>query len=148
MHKNTYDIKNKMLQYEDIPDRLKTLKDAYKGETCYIATVGPSIKNYSEDYLRDKLKDKLIITVKQAYNIFRELSDFQVLSLANFSPYKYHSDDTIVVWEVFEQYHPQLILDNNLKCELMLPVVGNHEPDIKKRQENSQAGLYPLMIGH
>lgn len=141
MHKNTYSIKNKMLQYEDIPDRLKVLKDAYKGETCYIATVGPSIKNYPEDYLRDKLKDKLVITVKQAYNIFKELSDFQVLSLANFAPYKYYSDDTIVVWEVFEQYHPQLILDNNLKCELMLPVVGNHEPDIKKRQENSQAGL-------
>ena len=88
-----------------------------------------------------KLKDELVITVKQAYNIFRELSDFQVLSFANFSPYKYYSDDTMVVWEVFEQYHPQQILENNFKCELMLPVVGNHEPDIKIRQEQSQAGL-------
>ena len=141
MHKNTKDIRNRMLQYEDIPDRLKSLKNAYEGETCYIATVGPSIRDYEEDYLRDKLKDELVITVKQAYDIFRELSDFQVLSFANFSPYKYYSDDTIVVWEVFEQYHPYEILNNNYKCDLMLPVVGNHEPDIKKRQEQSQAGL-------
>ena len=80
MHSNTLNLKNKMLQYEDIPDRLKVLHNAYKGETCYIATVGPSLKDYDEDYLRDKLKDDLVITVKQAYNIFRELSDFQVLS--------------------------------------------------------------------
>tara|TARA_Y100000310_G_scaffold93674_1_gene91188 strand:+ start:158 stop:955 length:798 start_codon:yes stop_codon:yes gene_type:complete len=140
MHDKTKELRNRMLQYEDIPDRLVVLRDAYKGETCYIVTVGPSIKNYEEDYLRDKLKDKLIITVKQAYNIFRELSDFQVLSFANFNPYTYSSDNTMVVWEVFEQYHPQIILENGFKCELMLPVVGNHEPDIKKRQEQSQAG--------
>ena len=72
MHSNTLNLKNKMLQYEDIPDRLKVLHNAYKGETCYIATVGPSLKDYDEDYLRDKLKDDLVITVKQAYNIFRE----------------------------------------------------------------------------
>ena len=141
MHRKTEEVRKKMLQYEDILDRLKSLENAYEGEVCYITTVGPSIKDYSEDYLRDKLKNELIITVKQAYNIFKELSDFQVLSFANFSPYKYYSDDTIVVWEVFEQYHPQQILDNNFKCELMLPVVGNHEPDIKIRQEQSQAGL-------
>tara|TARA_Y100000310_G_scaffold188811_1_gene188805 strand:- start:1159 stop:1944 length:786 start_codon:yes stop_codon:yes gene_type:complete len=140
MHKITKELRNKMVQYEDIPDRLKVLHNAYEGETCYIATVGPSIKNYEEEYLRDKLKDELIITVKQAYNIFREVSDFQVLSFANFNPYTYSSDDTMVVWEVFEQYHPQWILNNNFKCDLMLPVVGNHEPDIKKRQEQSQAG--------
>ena len=119
MHKLTDKIRNKMLNYEDIPDRLKVLKNAYKGETCYITTVGPSIKDYEEDYLRDKLKDELVITVKQAYNIFRELSDFQVLSFANFSPYKYYSDDTIVVWEVFEQYHPYEILNNNYKCDIL-----------------------------
>ena len=50
MHKLTDKIRNKMLNYEDIPDRLKVLKNAYKGETCYITTVGPSIKDYKEDY--------------------------------------------------------------------------------------------------
>ena len=143
MHFKTEDIRyNKMMKADTNTGRLKCLHNAYKGETCYIATVGPSIRDYDEEYLRDKLKDELIITVKQAYDIFRELSDFQVLSFANFSPYRYYSDDTIIVWETFEPYHPKTIFNNNLKCDLMLPVVGNHEPDIKKRQEQSQAGLF------
>ena len=27
MHKNTHDLKNNILQYEDIPDRLKDVRD-------------------------------------------------------------------------------------------------------------------------
>ena len=72
MHKDTPYLRSIMLQHEDISDRLAQLKNSYEGETCYIATVGPSIKDYEEDYLRHRLKDELIITVKQAYNIFRE----------------------------------------------------------------------------
>ena len=141
MHPKLNEVRSEVLKYSDIGDRVKALHDTFKDERCYIATVGPSINEYSHEYLRDVLKDELIITVKQAYNLFRELSDFQVLSFANFNPYKYHSDKTIVVWEVFEQYHPAQILQNGFKVEIMLPTIGNHEPDIKKRQENSQAGL-------
>ena len=106
MHKLTEEIRNKMLHYEDIPDRLKVLHNAYKDEICYITTVGPSIKNYEEDYLRDKLKDELVITVKQAYNIFRELSDFQVLSFANF----YHTNIIQMIRLWYGRYLNNIIL--------------------------------------
>ena len=45
MHIKTKELKRKMLQYEDITDRLKVLQNAYEGETCYITTVGPSINS-------------------------------------------------------------------------------------------------------
>lgn len=141
MHPKFLEVRSKVLKYSDIEDRVKALHNTFENERCYVATVGPSINEYSHDYLREKLQKELIITVKQAYDIFTDLCDFQVLSFANFNPYTYSSDKTFVVWEVFEQYHPQQILQNGFKVDLMLPTIGNHEPDIKKRQENSQAGL-------
>ena len=97
-------------------------------------SAGPSLKNYTQEYLKEKLNDKLVISIKQSFNILREVVDFHVLNFTNFEPYDYsNSEDTIVTWEVFEQYHPQMILDNNFKCELMLPCVGNHETDLVKR---------------
>ncbi len=140
MHKLTNELKNTISQYEDIKDRLDKLKDSYKGETCYIVSAGPSLKNHQEKELKDKLKDELVITIKQSYNLLKDISDFHVLNFTNFQPYDW-SDKTIVVWEVFEQYHPNMILDNGFSCDLMLPVVGNHESDIVKRINESQAGM-------
>ena len=142
MNKITNDVIKKISQYENISDRLEVLRDIYKGETCYIVSAGPSLKDIEIDELRNKLKDKLVIYIKQSFNLLKGIADFHVLNFTNFEPYDYsNSEDTIVTWEVFEQYHPQMILDNNFKCELMLPVVGNHESDLVKRINESQAGL-------
>ena len=118
MHKNTLSLLNLINQYEDIPLRLRALEDFYKGEECYIVSAGPSLKNYSKEYLNIQLKDKLVISVKQAFNPLRDIADFHVLNFTNFQPYNYEGTSNIVVWEVFEQFHPKMILDNNLKCEL------------------------------
>ena len=140
MHKNTLNLINNINQYEDIPDRLKLLKDSYKDETCYIVSAGPSLKNYTQEYLKEKLEDKLVISIKQSFNILKEIVDFHVLNFTNFQPYDYSNTNNMVIWEEFEQYHPEMILKNNLKCELMLPVIGNRESDIVKRINESQAG--------
>jgi hypothetical protein len=140
MHKNTKNLLNNILQYEEIPKRLSLLKDAYKGEECFIISAGPSLKDYNYDYLKEKLSNKLVLSIKQSFNVLRDLADFHILNFTNFQPYDYTNTSNIVVWEVFEQYHPQMILNNNLKCELMLPVIGNREPDIIKRINESQAG--------
>jgi hypothetical protein len=140
MNSKTSELFKLINQYDDIPDRLNQLKDYYKGETCYIVSAGPSLKKYERKFIKEKLKDKLVICVKQAYTVLEEIADFHVLNLTNFQPYDYKDLNTIVVWEVFEQFHPQLILSNNLKCDLMLPVIGNHNPDIVDRINNSQAG--------
>ena len=111
MNKKTFELKEKIVQFEDISDRLKVMRDWYKGETCYIVSAGPSLKNFKEDYLRDKLKDELVISIKQSMNILKGIADFHVLNFTNFEPYDYsNSEDTIVTWEVFEQYHPNFFL--------------------------------------
>lgn len=141
MHKNTPSVRRNIGQYEDIPLRVEALKDSYKGQDCIIVTAGPSLKNYTEKYLREKLEGKVVITIKQALNMLKGVADFHVLNFTNFEPYNYSgSEETIVVWEVFEQYHPDMILQNKLKVDVMLPVVGNHEPDIVRRINASQAG--------
>ena len=33
---------------------------------------------------------------------------------------------TIVAWEVFEEYHPQMILENGFNVDVMFPVIRNH----------------------
>ena len=88
MHKNTNNLRNKILQYEDIPDRLQLLENSYKDETCYIVSAGPSLKNYTPEYLQEKLNDKLVISVKQSFNILKEIVDFHVLNLTNYQVYK------------------------------------------------------------
>ena len=134
MLERTKSLLKKIQNYEDIPDRVKCIQDYYKGEDCYLLAAGPSLNKYGVDYIKDKIGDKLVIALKQSIGNFYDITDFHVLNFTNFEPYDYtDSNDTITVWEVFEQYHPQMILENNFKCELMLPCVGNHESDLVKR---------------
>ena len=59
MHKNTSILKKEInSQFDDSYDRIKHLKDKYKGETAYILTSGPSINDVSEELLNEKLKGK------------------------------------------------------------------------------------------
>ena len=54
MNKKTFELKEKILQFEDISDRLKVMRDWYKGETCYIVSAGPSLKDIKINYLKSK----------------------------------------------------------------------------------------------
>lgn len=140
MKQTTKQIRDKILSYENIPERISALKDTYKDEKCYIIGAGPSLNNYSQEYLKEKLKDKLVISLKQSYEILEEIVDIHILNFANYRPYNYKNNNPIVVWEVFEQFHVSMILENNLKCDLMLPTSGNWEPNEEKKFKESQCG--------
>ena len=43
------------------------------------------------------------------------------------------------IWEVFEHYHPQMIMENNIKCDIMLPIEGNHGSDTIEKMNGTQA---------
>ena len=94
--------------YEDIPDRVKCIGDYYKGEDCYLLAAGPSLNKYDVDYIKEKIGDKLVIAVKQSISNFYDIADFHVLNFANYEPYQNY-EDNIVVWEVYEDFHPQMI---------------------------------------
>ena len=139
MHYKTKELKKNIEKHELIPLRLREMENFYKDETAYIVTCGPSLNDIPKEELKEKLKDKLVIANKQAYNNLGKIVDFHILNIINYQPYTYESDETINIWEVFEQFHPEIILKNNLPCHLMLPVVGNHSPN-PQRMDESQAG--------
>ena len=60
MRSLTPKLRQKLLTLEDSEDRIKLLKDKYKGETAYIIAGGPSLKKSSEEYLNEFFKDKYV----------------------------------------------------------------------------------------
>tara|TARA_R110000796_G_scaffold8846_2_gene30074 strand:+ start:1282 stop:2103 length:822 start_codon:yes stop_codon:yes gene_type:complete len=127
MNSRTQELKNKVLSYDEPEKRLSVLKDAYKGETAYIIAGGPSLKNYSNEYLKEALKDKLVLSIKQAYDLLRDETDFHILNFTNFREYDWTGNKSIVLWEIFEQFHYEMIEQNNMECDLVLPVYRNNQ---------------------
>jgi hypothetical protein len=68
---------SKIKKFEDIPDRVECLKDYYDTEDCFILAAGPSLNNYDVNYVKEKLKDKLIISLKQSIKNFMDVTDFR-----------------------------------------------------------------------
>jgi glycosyltransferase involved in cell wall biosynthesis len=96
-------IKSSMAKEKKIEKKLAHLKDAFKGETCYILNCGPSLRSYDPDYLREKLGDKLVFAVKQSYNYCPEIVDFHFFNCSNLPMpkdgvhYNYSKNDVISV---------------------------------------------------
>jgi hypothetical protein len=96
MKSQTKDLRSKLLSLEESEDRLKVLKNQYKGDTAYIVAAGPSLKNYSTDYLNEFFSNKLCLPIKQTYNFLREVADFHLLNFCNFAPYDWSNNQSII----------------------------------------------------
>ena len=127
MLNKTLKLREKLLQFEDAKDRIKCLKDAYKDETAYIVAGGPSLNNYTSEYLNEFFKDKLTLPIKQSWNMLREVADFHLLNFCNFAEYNWSGNKSIITWAIFEQFHPEMIFKNNLECDLMIPIYRNNQ---------------------
>jgi hypothetical protein len=125
MHKNTLSLLNKIQQYEEAETRIKCLKNSYVNETAYIVAGGPSLNNYTHEYLQNFLSDKLTFSIKQSWNILKEQTDFHLLNFCNFAPYNWDNCKSIITWAIFEEFHPKMIFDNNLEYDLMIPIYRN-----------------------
>ena len=83
---------------------IKDLHNYKKGEDCYILACGPSLNKYDNKETRDILKDKVVFSVKQAYERFREETDFHFWNCSNLPvdymniPYRYlgHRPEVVV----------------------------------------------------
>jgi len=91
MKNKTKRLKSHMNVYSDYKHRMNILKNSYAGETCYILSCGPSLNDCDHDFLRNKLKNELVFTVKQAYSVFHDICDFHFFNCNNFSPFAYNS---------------------------------------------------------
>lgn len=97
MRPKSEELKQKLKKITLLKDKVDLLKDTYKDEECYILTAGPSMKDYDAVYIKEKLKDKLVIAVKQTYNIAPDIVDFHILNPFNYQPYKYKENEPIVM---------------------------------------------------
>ena len=140
MLEKTKTLLSKIKKFEDIPDRVECLKDYYDNEDCFILAAGPSLNSYDVNYVKEKLEGKLVISLKQSIKNFIDVTDFHILNFANYEPYKKYTPNTIVVWEVYEHFHPKMILDNNIRCDVMLPIDGNRIQDTIEKNLKSQCG--------
>jgi len=91
----TYKQAMSSLQHQE--DKLKIIKDAFKGDKCYVVSCGPSLLDHDIDNLKKLFADDLVICVKQAYDVFNELTDFHVYNCANFKKYNYGNNEPIIL---------------------------------------------------
>ena len=81
-------------------ERVSYLKDSYKGETCYILTCGPSLNEVWSKELEEFLRDKLVIAVKQAFDLLPASCDFHLYNSVRLKEYSYPGPTIrISVWE-------------------------------------------------
>ena len=97
LYNKTKSLKDKLLTTKSLEEKIHILKDAYFGEECYIITAGPSLKQIDVSSLKDKLKDKLVICVKQTYDVFHEVADFHLLNPYNYKVYDNHKSIVVFV---------------------------------------------------
>lgn len=100
MNSATPSVLAKLRSQEDSFERIQLLKDTYKGETAYLVTCGPSLLSHDRDSLIEKLEGKLVIACKQSYEYIKEVVDFHLLSVYNYQPYEYFSENTIRHWQL------------------------------------------------
>ena len=143
MKKRTEELRNKLLQFEDTEERIKLLKDSYKGETAYIVAGGPSLNNYTSEHLNEFFKDKLTLPIKQSWNMLREVADFHLLNFCNFAEYNWSGNKSIITWAIFEQFHPEMIFQNNLECDIMIPIYRNNG---RMEETIAEAGDFESML--
>jgi len=118
MHADTEKLRQEIRSKTSLGDKLVSLKDFYENETCYILTCGPSIGNYTSEYLKEKLSDKLIISVKQTYDLVPGIVDFHLLNPWNYKETVYVDPEPIVLMSRGEN-NP---LTPNAKVDFLFPV--------------------------
>ena len=93
-------LRKEISSTQDSYERLKLLKDRFKGETIYIVTPGPSLTKHNREKLLEKLKGKPVIALKQSYEYVKEVATIHGMSCYSYQPYEYYSEDTLVTWQL------------------------------------------------
>tara|TARA_R110002110_G_scaffold343746_1_gene553754 strand:- start:2043 stop:4013 length:1971 start_codon:yes stop_codon:yes gene_type:complete len=96
-------VKEEIRSYSKDSKKIEILKDAFVGQDCYILSCGPGLTQYDPEFLKEKIGDKLVFAIKQAYEYVPEIADFHFFNANNFQVYKYEKSKPIVVANSAEQ---------------------------------------------
>tara|TARA_R110000822_G_scaffold23098_15_gene71701 strand:- start:1341 stop:3374 length:2034 start_codon:yes stop_codon:yes gene_type:complete len=90
-------LKGAMENLNSQSEKIELLKDSFKGKKCYILSCGPTLTDHDEVKLKSLLKDNVVISVKQAFDLFGEHVDFHTYNCANFKNYDYSIHNPVVI---------------------------------------------------
>tara|TARA_R100001463_G_scaffold92749_3_gene147539 strand:+ start:6257 stop:7072 length:816 start_codon:yes stop_codon:yes gene_type:complete len=120
----TKEIRYQMLQLDDSFERLKCLHNRYEDQTAYVLAPGPSLGNHDVQKLKDFLSDKFVVGIKQMYDLYSEVTDIHLMNFDNYKDYEYN-DSTIACWIVYMPNHAPYIIQNDIRCDFMMPLTRN-----------------------
>ena len=110
MKSKTLELRKKMLMLETSQERLEVLRGAFEGETAYIVAAGPSLKDYTPEYLNDVLSDKLVFSIKQSFDVLKDTVDFHFGACQLIAPIGNPTTNNLfnMYWAVYynELYNP------------------------------------------
>lgn len=99
MNRRNAEIRAQLRHVDTLAEKLDVLKGSHRGERCYLLSCGPSLGTIPREELRARLKDELVIAVKQAYDVVWGIVDFHLLNSISFKRYKYVEAKPIVIYE-------------------------------------------------
>ena len=129
---------NKISHTSDNQERINALKDICKDGRVFIVAPGPSLLTHSRDKILSRLENETVITLKQAYDYVKEVTDIHCMSVYNYQDYEYVNDDTIRHWQLTAVNIPgelQRINQWGHRIDVMMPVFST--PWIQKHQSTS-----------
>ncbi len=75
--------------------RVRVLQNAYAGETAYFISCGPSLADVWNEALAEFLQDKLVIAIKNAYDLRPDMVDMHIFNAGRYTPLTYKHPDTL-----------------------------------------------------
>ena len=99
MLEDTIRIRKEINAVDTMKGKLAVLHNAYRGKRCFVLSCGPSLGTVAPDELRAALRDELVVTVKQAYDVVGNIADFHLLNSTSFKQYDYGHPRPIVMLE-------------------------------------------------
>ncbi len=86
--------------------RWRRFKNAYCGETAYILSCGPSIDEIWNKALKRFLRNRLVISIKQTYDLAPEIMDFHLYNEIRMRSYRYNPNTIRVSCSQFDAAYP------------------------------------------
>lgn len=130
-----------------VQEKLNRLKNEFQGEVVHIVAPGPSLRNLDFEKLNESLKDKLVISIKQAYDIVPYISDFHLCNLYNYKPYIYPEKRPIILYSVpksFQDNHLKAFKEKQILLDMWIPVLN--QPFITREQSISFSRNFDLFF--
>ncbi|MFS2319214.1 hypothetical protein RMQ97_14855 [Maricaulis sp. D1M11] len=103
-------------------EKVDAMKDTAKGQHCLVLACGPSLTTVEKEKLRKFAQDKIVISVKQAYEYLPEYTDFLILNTWNYQKYDFSLGRPVVIYE-HGPSDPPVYGEHDL--EFQVPVVSD-----------------------